>query len=129
VGSLQGVAPLDMSTAAHAVADLHIEAPYNGPPHDVFLKLRIRAVVDDSPAAVGTFLRQRNRNLFTPRTGTRTKRPLPIIRAALAAGPLRIGLGFASRKGRRLPLERTQGFFKCFAQSFDLGLPLFHLLS
>src|SRR5713101_4018661 len=57
VGCLQRVTPLDMSTAADAVPNLHIEAPHNRLPHDVFLKLRLRAVVNDLPAAVGTPLR------------------------------------------------------------------------
>ena len=129
VGSLQGVASLNMATAVHTVPDLHIEAPHNGALNDVFLKLWMRAVVNDPPATVGTPLRQPNPNLFIHTIGNRTKRPLPIIAAALAAGPLRIQLRFAFRKRRRLPLERTQGFFKGFAQSFDLGLRLLQLLS
>src|SRR5512145_424710 len=129
VGSLQGVAPLDMSAAAHAVADLHIEAPHYCLPHDVFLKLRPCTVVNNPPAAVGTRLWQPNRNLFIHTIGNRTKRPLPIIAADLAAGPLRIRLGLAFRKRRRLPLERTKCFFKGFAQSFDLGLRPLQLFS
>jgi hypothetical protein len=97
------------------VADLYIEAPDNRAPNEVFLKLRMRTVVNNPPAAVRTLLRQPGRNLFIHTTGNRSKRSLPIIAAALAAGPLRIRLGFAFRKRRRLPLERTQRFFKGFA--------------
>jgi len=121
--------PLDMSMAALAVADLHIKAPYNCLPNDVFLKLRMRAVVNNWPTAVRTPLRQPNRNLFIHTIRNRTKRSLPILAAALAAGPLGIGLGLAFRKRRRLPLERPQRFFKGFAQPFDLGLRLDQLFS
>src|SRR6266446_5785439 len=86
-----------MPTTPDAVADLDIKASHDRLPHDVFLKLRLCAVVNDLPAAVGTLLRQRNCNLLIHTIRNRPKRPIPIVGAALASGPLRIGLGFAVR--------------------------------
>ncbi len=47
---------MNASIAVGAVTGLDIEAPHNRLPHDVFLKLRLRVVMNDPPAAVGTRL-------------------------------------------------------------------------
>ncbi len=91
VGSLQGVPPLNASIAVGAVTGLDIEAPHHRLPHDVFLKLRLRVVMNDPPAAVGARLWQRNRNLFIDAIRNRTERARPVIAAALPSRPLRVG--------------------------------------
>ena len=99
VGCLQRVTPLDMSTAADAVPNLYIEAPHNRLPHDVFLKLRLRAVVNDLPTAVGTLLRQSNRNLFIHSVRNSAKRPQSVIAAALRPGRFGSDFGLPFEKG------------------------------
>jgi hypothetical protein len=89
------------------VTGLDIEAPHHRLPHDVFLKLRLRVVMNDPPAAVGTRLWQRNRNLFIDAIRNRTERARPAIAAALTSPPLRVGLGFALRERRRLSFQGT----------------------
>src|SRR6185295_15852123 len=95
---LQRVPPLNVFAATGAMARFHIEPAHNRLPDDVFLKLRQRAVVNDSPAAVGTLLRQWNRNLFIHAIRNSAESSLSVIRATLASGPLRIVFAFAFRE-------------------------------
>jgi hypothetical protein len=109
-------------------------APHHRLPNDVFLKLRLRVVVNDLSTAVRTRPRQRNRNLFIDAVGNRAERALSVVASPLASRRLRVGLGFPFREWRRLSLQRTQCFFQklsqplvflfCFLQSLTHSLSL-----
>ena len=68
---MQRVAALSTLPTSGAMANLYVEAPDNRLTNDIFLKLRLRLIVKDSPAAVA-LLWQRYWNFFIHTIGNRS---------------------------------------------------------
>jgi hypothetical protein len=68
---------------------------------------------------MGTLRRQRHADSFIDTRGNRAAGVLPIVPARLAAGALRVILGFAAGMRCRLALSGPLGCFQLLAQSLD----------
>jgi hypothetical protein len=114
------MASLHPPRAHPATAHRNVETAHHGPPHDVFLILRLAAFRLHATAAVRATLRQRDRDLFIDTRRDRAARLPTVAPTRLAAWPPRVGFWFSAGVRRRLPLAGAQGRFQCPAQAFTL---------
>jgi hypothetical protein len=101
---LQWMASLHPPRAHPATAHRNVKAAHHGPPHDVFLMLRLAAFRLHATAAVRATLRQRDRDLFIDTRRDRAARLPTVAATRLAAWPPRVGFWFSAGVRRRLPL-------------------------
>jgi hypothetical protein len=122
IRGLQGVAPLHASTTAAAPAHMHIEATYLRP-HDrqIFLNLCGDARFDQSTAAVGTLIGQRDVKALVDHGGrpSMSMSAVPVTRST--ARPTRTRRRRPFREGRGLTLARAARRLQRLCQSLNLS--------
>jgi hypothetical protein len=121
-GGLQRVAALESLVAAAAAADMDVELAMDGAARDLDLVLVGDMGFLDRPAALGAGLRQRCLVDFIDVGGWLPMGLGAVIRAGLAAGPLRLALGRPFGEGGGLALAGAGGLVKLAAEQLVLGL-------
>jgi len=106
----------------------HIKPADHRHPHDILLVLRFGALPDHRTPAVATAWGKGNRNWLIHVAGNRSRSPLSVSRARLAARRLGVGFGFPLGKGGGTSLVGPQRFFQLLAQALVLSQRLLQLL-
>jgi len=103
--------PSTAGTSPH----FHIKPADDCHPHDILLVLRFGALPDHRPPAVATAWGKGDTNLLIHVAGNRSRSPLPVSRARLAARRLGVGFGFPLGKGGGTSPVGPQRFFQLLA--------------
>jgi hypothetical protein len=115
------MAALQALVAAAATADMDVELAMDGAAWDLDLVLLRDVGFLDRPAAAGAGLRQRCLVDFVDVGGGLPMGLGAVVRAGLAAGPLRLGLRRPFGEGGRLALAGALRLLQLALQAFDLG--------
>src|SRR5262249_40104957 len=121
---LHWVPALEALRAAAAAPDMDVELAVDRAARDLDLVLVGDVGLHDRPAAAGAGRRQRRLVDFVDVRGWLPMGLGAVIRAGLAARPLRLGLGWALGEGRGLALSGALRLPQLVGQAIDLGFEL-----
>jgi hypothetical protein len=118
------MASLEALVAAPAAADVDVELAMDGAARDLDLVLVRDVGFLDRPAAAGARLGQGRLVDFVDMRGWLPMGLGAVVRAGLAAGPLRLGLRRPLGEGGGLALAVALRLLQLAGQAFDLGFQL-----